>query len=187
VGILIFGNILRQSPHNSNTDCIKLNSCPEAAIDNNKLFVYYGCGITAVSNCRTMGNYVVVADSSQTAIRVYGNHSGYIVAQNMSNGTYSIATATSAVIQNNITITSTAFVDVTYTLTNITTDGFAKALAEDDFEFTLTAVSEYSLPDAITVTMDGTALVVDAGYTYDKSTGKVTVYRVNGALEITAG
>lgn len=186
-GILIFGNVLRQSPHNTNTDCIKLNSCPEAAIDNNKLFVYYGSGITAVSNCRTMGNYVVVADSSQTAIRVYGGHSGYIVAQNMSNGTYSVATATGAVVANNITITSTAFVDVTYTLTNLTTDGFAKALTEDDFEFTLTAASGYSLPDAITVTMGGTALVSGKGYAYDKASGKVTVYRASGAVEVTGG
>jgi hypothetical protein len=76
---------------------------------------------------------------------------------------------------------------VTYTLTNLTADGFTKALAEDDFEFTLTAVSEYSLPDTIAVTMGGTALAAGTGYAYDKLTGKVTVYRVNGALEITAG
>lgn len=186
-GIMISGNIVRQSPHNVNADCFKLNDCPEAAIDNNKLFVYYGGGITAGSNCRTMGNFIVVADSSQIAIRVWGGNSGYIVAQNMSNGTYGIAAGTDAAVQNNITMTSTAFVDVVYTLTNITTDGFAKALTDDDFEFTLTAASGYTLPDTITVTMGGTVLAAGTGYAYDKATGKVTVYRVSGAVEITAG
>jgi parallel beta-helix repeat protein len=186
IGIMISGNIVRQSPHNVNADCFKLNDCPEAAIDNNKLFVYYGGGITAESNCRTMGNFIVCADSSQIAIRVWGGKSGYIVAQNMSNGTFAVANGTNAVIQNNITMTSTAFVDVVYTLTNLTTDGFAKALTEDDFEFTLTAASGYTLPDTITVTMGGTALAAGTGYAYDKATGKVTVYRVSGAVEITA-
>lgn len=186
-GIMISGNIVRQSPHNVNADCFKLNDCPEAAIDNNKLFVYYGSGITAGSNCRTMGNFIVVADSSQIAIRVWGNNSGYIVAQNMSNGTYDIAAGTDAAVQNNITMTSTAFVDVVYTLTNLTTDGFAKALTDDDFGFTLTAASGYTLPDTITVTMGGTVLAAGTGYAYDKATGKVTVYRVSGAVEVAAG
>ena len=186
-GIMISGNIVRQSPHNVNADCFKLNDCPEAAIDNNKLFVYYGSGITAGSNCRTMGNFIVVADSSQIAIRVWANNSGYIVAQNMSNGTYGIAAGTDAAVQNNITITSTAFVDVTYTLTNLTTDGFAKALTDDDFGFTLTAASGYTLPDTITVTMGGTVLAAGTGYAYDKATGKVTVYRVSGAVEVAGG
>lgn len=186
-GIVIFGNIVRQSPHNVNTDCIKLNSCPEAAVDNNKLFVYFGGGLMGGENCRTMGNYIVVADSSQIAIRVWGGAKNYVVAQNMSNGTFAVAAGTNAVVQNNIVIESTAFVDVTYTLTNLTTDGFAKALTEDDFGFTLTAADGYALPDTITVTMGGTALAAGTGYTYDKATGKVTVYRVSGAVEVTAG
>lgn len=186
-GIVIFGNIIRQSPHNVNSNCIQLNSCPEAAIDNNKLFVYYGNGFMAESNCRAMGNFIVVADSSQIAIRVWGGNKNYVVAQNMSNGTLAVATGTNTAIQNNITIESTAFVDVTYTLTNLTTDGFAKALTADDFEFTLTAADGYVLPETITVTMGGTALAAGTGYAYDKATGKVTVYRVSGAVEITAG
>lgn len=186
-GIVIFGNIIRQSPHTVNSNCIQLNSCPEAAIDNNKLFVYYGNGFMTESNCRAMGNFIVVADSSQIAIRVWGGNKNYVVAQNMSNGTLAVATGTNTAIQNNITIESTAFVDVTYTLTNLTTDGFAKALTADDFEFTLTAADGYVLPETITVTMGGTALAAGTGYAYDKATGKVTVYRVSGAVEITAG
>jgi len=134
-----------------------------------------------------MGNFIVVADSSQIAIRVWGGHKNYVVAQNMSNGTFAVATGTYAVVQNNIAIESTAFVDVVYTLTNLTTDGFAKALTGDDFGFTLTAADGYVLPDTITVTMGGTALAAGAEYTYDKATGKVTLYRVSGAVEVTAG
>lgn len=186
-GIMIFGNIIRQNPHNVNSECIKLNSCPEAAVDNNKMFLYSGNGITGQNNSRIMGNFIVVADSSQIAIRVWGGYKNYVVAQNMSNGTFAVVTGTNAVVQNNIVIESTAFVDVTYTLTNITTDGFAKALTEDDFGFTLTAADGYSLPDTIAVTMGGTALAAGTGYAYDKATGKVTVYRVSGAVEVTAG
>lgn len=186
--LLISGNTLRQKSGSTTTaECIKLNYSPEAAIDNNKMFLYSGNGIMLESNCRTMGNYIIVADSSQIAIRVWGGNKNYVVAQNMSNGTYAIATGTNSVIQNNITIESTAFVDVVYTLTNITTDGFAKALTDDDFEFTLTAADGYSLPDAITVTMGGTVLAAGTGYAYDNTSGKVTVYRVSGAVEVTAG
>jgi hypothetical protein len=103
----------------------------------------------------------------------------------MSNGTYAIATAGSAVVQNNVTIESTAFKDVTFALTNITSDGIAKCLTDDDYVCTLTAADGYTLPDAITVTMGGTALAAGTGYAYDKATGKVTVYRVSGAVTVT--
>ena len=185
-GIVILGNTIRQSPHNKNNNCINLVSSPEAVVDCNKIYIYYGTGINTESNCKTTGNYIVAADSSLVAIRVYGGRENFIVAQNMTNGTFAVNSSTNCVNQNNITIESTAFVDATYTLTNITTDGFAKALTNDDFGFTLTAASGYTLPDSITVTMGGTALVAGKGYTYDKATGTVTVYRVSGAVEITA-
>lgn len=70
-----------------------------------------------------------------------------------------------------------AFIDVTYMLTNLTTDGFAKAL---------TAMDGYSLPDTITVTMGGNILSEHTGYTYDKTTGKVKIYRVSAGVAITA-
>lgn len=187
IGVAISNNIMRQVVNGGTGNAIHFNSSPEAAMDYNRIYTYSGNGIVVVNNTRATGNYIIVADSSQIAIRVWGGYKNYLVAQNMSNGTYSIATADSAVVQNNITIESTAFKDVTFALTNITSDGIAKCLTDDDYVCTLTAVDGYTLPDAITVTMGGTALVVDAGYTYDKSTGKVIVYRVNGALEITAG
>jgi len=186
-GVAISNNILRQVVNGGTGNALHFNSSPEAAVDNNKIFAYSGGGIVAVSNSRTMGNFIVVADSSQIAIRVWGGHKNYVVAQNMSNGTFAVATGTDAVVQNNIAIESTAFVDVVYTLTNLTTDGFAKALTGDDFGFTLTAADGYVLPDTITVTMGGTALAAGAEYTYDKATGKVTLYRVSGAVEVTAG
>ncbi len=188
IGVVVSGNVMRQTPHTSSAAYIvKLLDSPESVVDNNKMFVYCGGGIESISNCCAMGNFIVVADSSQVAIRVWGGNKNYIVAQNMSNGAFSVSAGTNSVIQNNLTIESTAFVDVVYALTNITTDGFAKALTEDDFEFTLTAADGYSLPDTITVTMGGTALASGTGYTYDKTSGKVTVYRVSGAVEITAG
>ncbi|MBR4960830.1 MAG: hypothetical protein IKY52_08030, partial [Clostridia bacterium] len=161
-------------------------SSPEAVVDCNKLFIYAGYGIIVETNCKATGNYIVAADGGLIAIRVFGGRKNFIAAQNMSNGTFSIASSDNCYKDNNITIESTAFVDAAYALTNIETDGFAKALTNDDFGFTLTAASGYGLPDSITVTMGGTALTSGAGYAYDKATGKVTVYRVSGALEITA-
>ncbi len=186
-GILLFGNVFRQYPNTSGYDIVKLLRCPESAVDNNKMYAYSGDGFSAESNCRTMGNYIVVADSSMIAIRVWGGHANYIVAQNMSNGTFAVASGTNAVVQNNITITSDAFKAVTFSLVNITASGLAKCLTDDDYSCTLTAAGGYTLPDAITVTMGGTTLAAGTGYTYDKAAGRVTVYRVSGAVEITAG
>lgn len=186
-GILIFGNTFRQYPNKNGHDILKLNSCPESAIDNNKMFAYSGNGLTVGSNSRAMGNFIVVADKNMISIRVWGGYANYVVAQNMSNGTFSVANGTDAVVQNNIEIESAAFKDVTYTLTNLTADGLSKILTDDDLEFTLTAEDGYTLPDTITVTMGGTALAAGTGYTYDKTSGKVTVYRVSGAVEVAGG
>ena len=186
-GFAISNNIIRQVVNGGTGNAIHLNYSPEGAMDYNRIYLYSGGGIVGDSNTRVTGNFIVTADSSQIAIRVWGGCANYVVAQNMSNGTFGIATGTNAVKENNITIVSTAFVDVVYTLTNITTDGFAKALTGDDFEFMLTAESGYSLPETIAVTMGGTALPAGKGYTYDKASGKVTVYQISGAVEITAG
>lgn len=187
IGVTISNNIMRQVANGGTGNALHFNSSPEAAMDYNRIYTYSGNGIVAVNNTRATGNYIIVADSSQIAIRVWGGYKNYLVAQNMSNGTYSIATAGSAVVQNNVTIESTAFKDVTFALTNITSDGIAKCLTDDDYVCTLTAADGYTLPDAITVTMDGTALAAGTGYAYDKATGKVAVYRVSGAVEVTGG
>ena len=73
--------------------------------------------------------------------------------------------------------------DVTYTLTHVTAAN-QPATVEDGktLNATLTAENGYKLPDTITVTMGGAA----TQFTYDKTTGAVTVEKVTGDVEITA-
>lgn len=186
-GVTISNNVVRQVLNGGTGNAFHFNSSQGAGVDYNRIYAYTGGGIVVPSNARATGNFIDMANSSLIAIRAWGGQKNYVVAQNMTNGTYGIATGTGAVVQNNVTIDITAFVDVVYTLTNLTTDGFAKALTGDDFGFTLTAADGYSLPDTIVVTMDGTALAAGTGYAYDAATGAVVVYRVSGAVEVTAG
>lgn len=76
--------------------------------------------------------------------------------------------------------------DVTYDLTNITANNQpGKVELGEKLEVTLTAKSGYTLPESITVEMGGNTLE-GTDYTYDKSTGKVVISDVTGAVTITA-
>ena len=52
--------------------------------------------------------------------------------------------------------------------------------------FRITAESGYSLPNALTVTMDGHELVAGSDYTYNPSTGEIQIAQVTGPVTITA-
>ena len=84
------------------------------------------------------------------------------------------------------TYSTTTTYNVTYSGTNLTCIGESKVTAGTAYSCTLTAASGYKLPDSITVTVGGTAL--SSGYSYDKSTGKVTVEaaKVTGNINIKA-
>lgn len=73
---------------------------------------------------------------------------------------------------------------VAYELTNLVTNGAAKAYAGADLTGTLNAESGYALPDSITVTVNGAAVSV----AYDSATGVFTVAGadVTGDVVVTA-
>lgn len=127
------------------------------------------------------------ANNTGVSIRVWGGGNSFIVKNNISNATFQVSTGTNSVVENNLTGSPrTDFYDVTFALTGITTDGYAKILKEDDYECTLTAESGKTLPTSITVVEGETTLTANKHYTYDNTTGKLTVYGVDGALTITA-
>lgn len=75
---------------------------------------------------------------------------------------------------------------VTYSLTNLTSNGASTANYGSSLSFTLTAASNYTLPTSITVTMGGTTLSSGTGYTYNSSSGAVTISKVTGDIVVTA-
>ena len=78
--------------------------------------------------------------------------------------------------------TVTQYFDVTYTLTDLTTDGPATVYAGETLSGTLTAADGKQLPENIAVTIGGW----DADFTYDATSGVFSVANVNGDVVITA-
>lgn len=88
-----------------------------------------------------------------------------------------------------ITISDTLLTpcNITYQLKNITATPQAATVQKGQpLTFTLTAATTYQLPDSISISMSGKTLTADTDYTYDTTTGKVTITAVTGDVSITA-
>ena len=78
---------------------------------------------------------------------------------------------------------------VTNNLTNLDSNGASTALISTTYTATLSVTSGgigRSLPDTITVTMGGVTLSAGSGYTYNSSSGVVSIPNVSGDITITA-
>ena len=75
--------------------------------------------------------------------------------------------------------------DVTANLSGITHNGPCYVNSGETYSTTLTPEAGYELPDSITVVM-GTELEAGNGYTYDKTSGAVSVTSVTNSVTITA-
>ena len=76
--------------------------------------------------------------------------------------------------------------NIAYTLSNLKADNQPVTVTEgEQLEATLTAATNYRLPDTITVTMGGETLGTN-DYTYNSSTGTITIQTVTGDVEIIA-
>ena len=87
-----------------------------------------------------------------------------------------------------VTFGAAATYSVTHTLSNVTkTNGETTATEGSNYTAVFAANSGYKLPDAITVTIGGETKTVDTDYTWNKSTGTVTIPAANvtGAIVIT--
>ena len=152
-------------------------------IESNNMFIYAGNCLTAQNGDIVTNNHIDCAKTDSVAIRICGGVTGAIADKNLTNGTFAISNPTNGFAGNNFTLPETEFLDVTFALTNITTNGIAKVLSGDDYTCTLTA-SSGSLPSTISVIMGETATT---NFTYNSGSGEVVIPNVTGALTITAG
>lgn len=100
-----------------------------------------------------------------------------------SDGVISIPSVTA-----NLFITASATIKtftISNALTNVTSSGAATSYYGEAYTATLTPSTGYDLPSVISVTMGGSVLPTSA-YTYNQSTGLLTIPNVNGDITITA-
>ena len=78
--------------------------------------------------------------------------------------------------------------NVTYNLTNITSNGASTCSMASNLSFTLTPASGYALPSYITVQVSSTTLTQNTDYTYNSTTGAVVINKakLTGNVNITA-
>jgi hypothetical protein len=83
-------------------------------------------------------------------------------------------------------------VPVTFNLKNLTSSTYVQPNIGTMYDVTLSAAEGYALPDAITITMGGTPLVLGTDYRYNKNSGRFVIDGFGGeggvtsALEIIA-
>lgn len=108
---------------------------------------------------------------------------GYTYEQNT--GTFKITKVTGNVV---VTVVADRYYTVSHTIKNlaVTPEIPTEMKADGTITFTLQAETGYKLPKAIDVTMSGSPLISGDGYTYDVSTGEVSITPVQGDIQITA-
>ena len=102
-----------------------------------------------------------------------------------STGVFRITKVTGNVV---VTVVADRYYTVSNTITNLTVTPEipTEMKAGGTITFTLQAETGYKLPKAIDVTMSGSPLISGDGYTYDVSTGEVSIIPVQGDIQITA-
>lgn len=102
-----------------------------------------------------------------------------------STGVFRITKVTGNVV---VTVVADRYYTVSNTITNLTVTPKipTEMKAGGTITFTLQAETGYKLPKAIDVTMSGSPLISGDGYTYDVSTGEVSITPVQGDIQITA-
>ena len=156
--------------------------------DNNKLLGTFSAGNTVTSISTSLGasdlaSYYenMVTNNHLYYVKVYGED-----AQNSGLEDCSSSEA------NNYCVASPSIsfkweFNVTTQLTNMTSSGESVAYLGNTYSTTLVPSDKYSLPSAITVTMNGDPLTLNTDYTYDSSSssGAVNITKVvNGDITI---
>lgn len=152
-------------------------------ITGNHLFMYCGTGIMLHDGYICANNTIDCSANNVVAIRLYGGRTGTIASNNLSNGNFAISPPTDGKVENNLALPVTDFLGITLALENLTCSGVSKVLNGDTYTGTLTPTDGYTLPETISVEIGGTATT---DFTYDNTTGIVTIPKVAGELSITA-
>ena len=160
--------------------------------------------VTAASNNATWGTAAAAAsslDKDETTTVTATPETGYKFVNwavsgegaSLSSTTTNPTTLTMGTANATVTATFAALetYSVSHSLTNVTATsgatGASAATEGSDYTAVFAAQTGYDLPDAITVTIGGAAKTVDTDYTWNQSTGTVTIpgEKVTGAIVIT--
>ena len=183
-------NTIRQNNIGTKSDYAIFNGASNTIFEGNT-FALYGKGINILSNNTFVNNIILMADSSLTAMAASTNNTNTLVSGNRTNGVKSSALVDTSNGSsrvggfNDLAPIDDVFANCTMTLTNCTSDAPTKATIGDELTITLTANSGYSLPTSISGTNNGVTLNA-SDYSYDSTTGVITIYAVFGAIAITA-
>lgn len=180
---IISKNFIRQQLSSSGSNLLRKLNSNGTTIEGNKMVLYAGNCVNVQNGDIVTNNHIDCANTDSIAIRIYGGVTGAIAEKNLTNGTFAISNPLNGFAGNNFALPETEFLSVTFTLTNITTNGIAKVLNGDTYTCTLTANEGYSLPETISVTI-GTDVITN--FTYNASTGEIVIPNVTGAVTITA-
>lgn len=179
---------------NNSSYAIYVGSSDEA----NKYIFLYGSNVQAlkvrINNLAKTYFYAAfnsTSYSSATGVDIELNTYtiGSIVVRNVNNSNYSKF----SILQVNYRLSksSTNMIvayrerSVTYTLTNLSSNGPATCTIGSDLSFTISPNSGYVLPNAITVRVGTTTLSQNTDYTYNSSTGAVVINKENLTSDVT--
>lgn len=179
---------------NNSSYAIYIGSSDEA----NKYIFLYGSNVQAlkvrINNLAKTYFYAAFNSTSYSSatgveIELSTYTIGSIVVRNVNNSNYSKF----SILQVNYRLSksSTNMVvayrerSVTYTLTNLSSNGPATCTIGSDLSFTISPNSGYVLPNTITVRVGTTTLSQNTDYTYNSSTGAVVINKENLISDVT--
>lgn len=150
-----------------------------------KVLLYNSTNNTLISEHSTMGdntNYTIsnVSEGSYYVV-VYGtDEAGNTGKDELSSNSISNNHA-----RRSNTINCKWIANITTNgLNNMTYNGASTATVGSSFSFTLRASNLYSLPDNITIVMNGVTLTQGSDYTYVQNGGQVTINKVTGDITV---
>lgn len=151
----------------------------------NNVIISYGKGMNCGTSCQVIGNQFWLALAA-SAINTWGGTTKCIIALNMTNQSFTVRGTTDSAVSSNISgVPTNVFTTATLNLTNITSDGITNPVLGDDYICKLTAAAGYSLPNTISVSVNGQTLNASE-FAYDSGSGEVEIYGIVGPVIITA-
>lgn len=120
-------------------------------------------------------------DEGSYYVKIYGTDQ----AGNNGSDYVNSATTSSTYCRKSETVDLKWIFSVTNNLTNMTSSGATTANLGSTYTATLSPTGLYSLPTSITVSMNGVNLTSGTDYTYDSSSGALSIPNVNGDITVT--
>ena len=181
----VCNNNFRQSHGATNRVMQFAGGTSGAYIFGNRIAAFYDA-FSLGSYGTLVNNIIDCASSDINAIVIYGGVTNALATGNRTNGVITNNAGDSAgVIENNLSLVSSAFITVTTALSNLTSDAPPMDTVGDELIVTLAPSDGYKLPQSVSVTIDDVKADIGA-YTYDATTGVVTIHATKGDVNIEA-